>query len=90
MTIAQADGAARRCVVGTAHTAESKGVPRIGGPMAGSSYDRHRMSLGWVLALIVILSALTSGAIAVATSDSCGGYNHAKEWRYLPPHWVCR
>lgn len=58
--------------------------------MAGSSYDKRGFGLGWILAVVVILYASASGGVAVATSDKCGAYNHAKEWQYLPPHWECR
>lgn len=58
--------------------------------MAGSSYDQRGMSLSWMLAIAVILYALASGAIAVATAEDCGTYNAQKEWQLLPPHWECR
>jgi hypothetical protein len=59
--------------------------------MGASSYDgRSGFSLGWLLAVAVILFVVTSGAVAIGTSDKCGPYAAAKEWNYLPPHWVCR
>lgn len=58
--------------------------------MAGSSLDRRRGSLWWVLAVMVILAAITSGATALATADACGPYRAAKTWQWLPPHWECR
>lgn len=58
--------------------------------MAASSYDNKSMSLSWMLAIVVILYALASGAIAVSTAEDCGSYNAHKEWQLLPPHWECR
>jgi len=77
-------------VWGRVRGADESAVSRNGDTMAGSSYDKRGLGLGWVLAVLVIMYALTSGSVAIATSDKCGGYNNAKEWQYLPPRWVCR
>jgi hypothetical protein len=58
--------------------------------MAGSSLDRRRSPLWWLVAVAVILGALASGATALATADQCGPYRAAKTWQWLPPHWECR
>jgi hypothetical protein len=60
------------------------------GAMAGSSYDKRRLSLAWLLAIAVILYAAASGGVAVATAGKCGPYDGPKQWQLLPPHWECR
>ena len=46
--------------------------------------------LSW-LALVVVLYALASVAIALATRDDtpCPGFQE-REWQIVPPQWVCR
>lgn len=44
--------------------------------------------LFWIL-LAVTVYALTSGGIAVATGDKCGGMQAEKTWQYVPPGWQC-
>lgn len=58
--------------------------------MAGSSLDKRRSPIGWVVVVAVILAVLGSGATALATSDECGPYRAAKTWHWMPPHWECR
>lgn len=43
----------------------------------------------WLL-LAVTVYTLTSVAIAVSTSDRCGGMQASKTWQFAPPGWVCR
>jgi hypothetical protein len=44
-------------------------------------------SLTYLLSLLVLLYAFTSGAIAVASADRCG--DAPKRWELVPPGWVC-
>ena len=50
----------------------------------GDKSISHRAVL---LALTVYV--LTSGAIAIATGDKCGGMQVDKTWQFFPPGWVC-
>jgi hypothetical protein len=39
--------------------------------------------------LVVIVYVLMSGAIALATSDKCGGVDATRHWSIVPPRWEC-
>ena len=50
---------------------------------------RSRSSLWFVVLLALTVYVLTSGAIAIATGDKCGGMQVDKTWQFFPPGWVC-
>lgn len=43
----------------------------------------------WFVALIVVVFALYSAAIAAATADDCDPFGGEKTWNVLPPRWEC-
>jgi hypothetical protein len=46
--------------------------------------------MAFMLALAVVVYAILSVGIGVATGDKCGDYQAEKTWSYVPPGWVCR
>ena len=50
----------------------------------------QRRSAAFMLALVVVVYALISIGIGVATADRCGDYDAAKTWSFAPPGWVCQ
>ena len=59
-----------------------------GAPM--STTRGQRRSLAFMMALAVVVYALISIGIGVATADRCGDYDAAKTWSFAPPGWVCQ
>jgi hypothetical protein len=45
--------------------------------------------LGWLF-LAVLLYLLASLSIGFSTNDQRCGIGQQREWRYVPPGWVCR
>jgi hypothetical protein len=50
---------------------------------------KQRRSLAFVLALAVVIYAILSISVGVATADRCGDYGAPKSWTFFPPGWVC-
>jgi hypothetical protein len=50
---------------------------------------KQRRSLAFMLALAVVVYAILSVSIGVATAGRCGDYSTPKTWTYVPPGWVC-
>lgn len=56
-----------------------------------TKYDRTGFGpISWAC-LIVVLYALASVAIGMATRDdkTCA-FGYEQKWQVVPPHWVCR
>jgi uncharacterized membrane protein len=51
---------------------------------------KQRRSVAFMLALAVVIYAILSIGIGVATADRCGEYRTAKTWSFVPPGWVCQ
>jgi hypothetical protein len=50
--------------------------------------DRRGSGPFWFVALILLVYALYSLAIAGATADKCSE-GQGREWQIAPPEWVC-
>ena len=50
---------------------------------------KQRRSAAFVLALTVVVFAILSISIGVATADRCGDYAAPKTWNLVPPGWNC-
>lgn len=50
---------------------------------------KSRSSIWFIVLLALTVYVLTSGAIAVATGDKCGGLQVDKTWQFFPPGWDC-
>jgi hypothetical protein len=52
------------------------------------SMDRRREGLWFYIALVVLLFAAYSLAMAGATADDCDD-GQGRRWQYIPPKWEC-
>ncbi len=51
---------------------------------------RRQRSGPIIWALVVVVGyVIMSVAIAISTSDDCGGFRGKKEWVLIPPRWDC-
>jgi hypothetical protein len=59
--------------------------------MSKTKFDRSSGFglLGWVF-LIVVLYAILSISIGVATNENGCGPGYERQWQYAPPRWVCK
>lgn len=55
-----------------------------------ASTHRSRQGLLFWLLLALTVYTLTSAAIAISTSDKCGGMQASKTWEFAPPGWDCQ
>jgi hypothetical protein len=42
------------------------------------------------MALVVLVYAFTSGAVAVATLNKCDDQRLERHWQIIPPSWDCQ
>lgn len=56
--------------------------------MKSSRYGRGGGPM-WFVALVVVIFALYSLAIAATTADKCDGVGGDKTWQVMPPRWQC-
>jgi hypothetical protein len=53
--------------------------------------EAHRQRSGPLIyaLLIIVVYTIMSVAIAIRTSDECGGFRGEKKWVLIPPRWDC-
>lgn len=55
----------------------------------GKNLYRRGSGPMWYVALVVVIFALYSLAVAWSTADKCEASGGGKTWQVMPPRWEC-